>query len=398
MANQNEQESHAGRTTLCCLAWNHTIHALFNHRAREYIDETTNTPRRYFDIDYTVNGEKTMNAILSLPAEAREKQTAELAEAAKIVTDDTGKREWVRNDTRANRIWLESCATSLTPVLYAYTGAILRATPAPPGQGKQGDSATETVVRQQRMGVIFDRLLMEFLPTMMTVKALDSIKIEGWKILHAMLDYSSADRLATWSMNRLLCEGFFRNDGHNKEIAGIYRDRACLDAAIEIASSGIQAKDIPAWGTEDICAKFVGGFGTLFVDALRGLSGIQRVEETGKWAGGTEALPLLPKYLSEIWESLLTHVSRQITGKWIDICPRYETDQPSIQKTVPPSISPKSRAFSSICTNRMLLPTLRCPSRRIQHTIQQCEDTKCVSTSLKLPTASCATTPFRRLA
>lgn len=256
-----------------------------------------------------------MNAILSLPAEARQKQTADLAEAAMIVTDAEGKREWVRNDTRANRLWLESCATSLTPVVYAYTGAILRATPAPPGQGKQGDSVTEPVVRQQRMEVIFDRVLMEFLPTMMAVKALDSVKIEGWRILHAVLDYSSADRLASWSMNRLLCENFFRNDGHNKEIAGVYRDRACLDAAIEIASSGIQAKDIPAWSTEDICAKFVAGFGTLFVDAVRGLSGIQRVEETGEWSGGNEALPLLPKCLFEIWESLLTHVSRQTTGK-----------------------------------------------------------------------------------
>ncbi|GHJ86537.1 hypothetical protein NliqN6_2939 [Naganishia liquefaciens] len=313
LANQDEQESQAGRTTLCCLAWNHTIHALFNHRAREYIDETSNMPRRYYDVDYTVNGEKTMNAILSLPAEAREKQIAESANVATLVTDDAGKLEWVRSDTPANQIWLASCANSLTPIVYAYTGAILRATPPPPGQGKQGESATDPAVQAQRISTIFDRLLLEYLPTMMAVKALDTIKVEGWKILRAVVDNSSRDRLASWSMNRLVCESFFRNDGQNKEIAGVYRDRPCLDAAIEMVTSGIQAESIPAWGTEHVCANFVGGFGRLFVEAVKGLSGILRLKDTGEWVGRTKALPLLPKYLFQVWESLLAHVSRQTT-------------------------------------------------------------------------------------
>lgn len=317
MANQDEQESYAGRTTLCGLAWNHTIHALFNHRAREYIDEATDTPRRYFDIDYSLNGEKTMNAILSLPAEAREKEKDGFADVAEIVTDDAGKRDWVRKDTPANRIWLESCAKSLTPVVYAYTGVILRSTPPRDGQGKAADPS----MRVRRLDVVFDKVLMEFLPSMMGSRALDGIKIEGWKILHAVVDHSAADKLQSWSMNRLLCDGFFRNDGHNKEIAGIYRDRVCLDAAVEIAAGGVQATDIPAWSSEDICGKFVGGFGALFIDAVKGLAGIQRVEDTGDWMSraGATGLPLLPNRLSEIWESLLTHVSRQKTGEKSDI-------------------------------------------------------------------------------
>ena len=116
-------------------------------------------------------------------------------------------------------------------------------------------------------------------------------------------------------MNRLVCESFFRNDGQNKEIAGVYRDRPCLDAAIEMVTSGIQAESIPAWGTEHVCANFVGGFGRLFVEAVKGLSGILRLKDTGEWVGRTKALPLLPKYLFQVWESLLAHVSRQTTGQ-----------------------------------------------------------------------------------
>lgn len=318
LASQDEQENHAGRTTLCVLAWNHTIHALFTHRAREYIDEATASPRRYFDLDYSVNGEKTMNAILSLPAEAREKELSAAADVAEIVTDEAGKREWVRKDTPANRIWLESCTKSLTPVVYAYTGPILRSTPAPPGQGRQLlEPSAASAMRLQRLDTVFDKILMEFLPSMMASRAMDGIKIEAWEILHAIVHLTPSSKLQSWSMNRLLCDGFFRNDSHNKEIAGVYRDGVCVDAAIEIVAAGIQASDIAAWNTEEICLKFVGGFGALFLDAIKGLSGIQRVENTGEWinvAEGKEGLPLLPKRLSEIWESLLTHVSRQKTG------------------------------------------------------------------------------------
>jgi hypothetical protein len=318
LASQDEQESHAGRTTLCVLAWNHTIHALFTHRAREYIDEATAAPRRYFDLDYSVNGEKTMNAILSLPAEAREKEIAGSADVAEIVTDEAGKREWLRKDTPANRTWLESCTKSLTPVVYAYTGAILRSTPAPPGQGRQlPEPAAASAMWLQRLGTVFDKVLMEFLPSMMASRALDGVKVEAWQVIHAVVDLAPSSKLQSWSMNRLLCDGFFRNDSHNKEIAGVYRDGVCLEAAADITADGVQASDIPAWNTEEICLKFVGGFGALFLDAVKGLSGIQRVEDTGEWmdiAGGTEGLPLIPKRLSEIWESLLTHVSRQKTG------------------------------------------------------------------------------------
>ncbi|KAJ9116986.1 hypothetical protein QFC22_004644 [Naganishia vaughanmartiniae] len=313
LGDKEQQEKCAGRTTLCSLAWNHTIHAIFNYRSQQYIREASATSCKYYDVNYPL-GDKMMTAILSLPSEVRRIEGM-IPETAKIVTNAEGKLEWSHAQTVPMRAWLELCANSITPIIYAYTGAIMRCTPREDqADSVQNDPATQATLTRERLGKIFDDIVMVFLPSMLDTKALDGITTEAWGILSALVQYTPSTKLKSWSMSRLLCEAFFRNETVNRDLTPSYRDRICLEAAGEMMSSGIRPNDIPALDNRLICSKFVGGFGTLFVSAVTSLRGIEKFENTGEWikiSGAEDDALLMPKIIADIWETLLHHVSSQ---------------------------------------------------------------------------------------
>lgn len=316
LGDKEQQQKCAGRTALCRLAWNHTIYAIFNYRSQQYIREASATPCKYYDINYPL-GDKMMTAILSLPSEVRRIEGM-LLETAKIVTDVEGKLEWSHVQPVPMRSWLEMCANSITSIIYAYTGAILRCVPREDQMESVLDPVAQATVTNDRLGKIFDEIIMVFLPSMLNTKALDGIITEAWGILSALVQYAPSTRLKSWSMSRLLCEAFFRNETVNRELTPSYRDRICLEASDEMLSSGVQPNDIPALNTEFIRSKFVGGFGALFMSALTSLRGIEKLENTGEWVimnDMEEGAPLMPKILADVWEALLHHVSSQAEGQ-----------------------------------------------------------------------------------
>ncbi|KAJ9113907.1 hypothetical protein QFC19_000101 [Naganishia cerealis] len=314
LGDQEQQQKCAGRTALCRLAWNHTIFAIFNYRSQQYIKEASATPCRYYNINYPF-GDKMMTAILSLPSEVRRIEEL-LPEIAEIVYNAEGKQEWSHALPVPMRAWLESCATSVTSIIYAYTGAIMRCTPREDeAESIQGDPVAQAALIRDRFGKVFDSIVMGFLPSMLSTKAMDGIITEAWGILRALVQRSPNNKLKSWSMSRLLCEAFFRNETVNRDLTPSYRDRMCSEAAGEMLSNGVQPGDIPAWGTELICSKFVGGFGDLFINAVTSLHGVEKYENTGEWVKMGEAeddAPLMPKTLADVWEALMEHVALQV--------------------------------------------------------------------------------------
>ncbi|KAJ9101789.1 hypothetical protein QFC21_003128 [Naganishia friedmannii] len=312
LGDKEQQQKCAGRTTLCRLAWNHTIYAIFNYRSQQYIREASASPCKYYDINYPL-GDKMMIAILSLPSEVRRMEGI-LLETAKIVSNTEGKLEWSHVQPVPMRAWLEMCSNSITSIIYAYTGAIMRCIPRQDQAESVQDPVAEAALTHERLSKIFDDIVMVFLPSMLCTKALDGIVTEAWGILSALVQYTPGNKLKSWSMSRLLCEAFFRNETLNRDLTPSYRDRICLEAAGEMMSSAIQPNNIPPWGTELICSKFVGGFGALFISAVTSLRGIEKLENTGKWvkiSDEEEQAPLMPRILVDIWEALLHHVSTQ---------------------------------------------------------------------------------------
>jgi hypothetical protein len=316
LGDKEQQQKCAGRTTLCRLAWNHTIYAIFNYRSQQYIKEVSATPCKYYDINYPL-GDKMMTAILSLPSEVRRIEGM-LPETAKIVRSAEDKLEWNHVQPVPMRTWLETCANSITPIIYAYTGAIMRCIPRADQVESVQCPVAQATLKHDRLGKIFDEIVMVFLPSMLNTKALDGIIVEAWSILSALVQYTPNTKLKSWSMSRLLCEAFFRNEFVNRDLTPSYRDRLCLEAAGEMVSSGVQPDDIPALDTGLICSKFVSGFGTLFLSAVTSLRGIEKIESTGEWikmGDSKDDAPLLPKVLVDIWQALMHHLSSQAGGK-----------------------------------------------------------------------------------